>query len=540
MTDGVPRDPDRQQVPAQRPAGGGDPRPTRAVPVAGTVRRPEAPAGTVRPSGPPAETVRPPGPPAETVRPPGPPAAGTVRPSGPPAAGTVRSSGPPAAGTVRPSGPPAETVRPPGPPAAGTVRPPGPPATAAGRDPGPGDLASALARDGAGRSGTEPDGRASARLRAGAAGNGDGRTATSADPPAPPARAYDLAGEYATRGAIDPWSNQTPRPGGAGRSGGAAPPAPPAPPWQPRTVGGRSADASSDRSPIRYRVFPRSLLGITAMILSLSVGAAFSGVVLFSYYQYKLDQTNTNVNSLVKGYGSQFKNAEHQLQAAANLDKNQITNLLGPFQKLAAQGDVLAQLVKSAGPSVYLVVTTDQAGQPSVGSAFVVASTSSQSLLLTSYTTVQAATQTPAPQVQVQQGTARTTVTLRTWDQANDLALIVLNQGNLPVLHAAPASPAPSIGERVFALSGLGAAGGSISQGAVTEVSADGMEHNTPVNASYQGGPLLDSSGKVVGVTSLTYSPLNFPVSGVYFSPLLQAACQKVLSCPGGSISSSS
>ena len=311
----------------------------------------------------------------------------------------------------------------------------------------------------------------------------------------------------------DPWST-------------AYPPVAPAPP-------------PTQKVPLRRRVLPRTVLGISVMILSLAVGAAFSGVVLYSYYQYRLDQTNSRVNTLIQQYSTQFKNAESQLAAQAGQDRSQIQAQLAPLQQLEAQSATLATLVKAASPSLFFVHTLDQGGQASVGTAFVVASSATQSLLLTSYTTVQAATVIPGPSVYVQQGPISTLVTVRTWDPTYDLALIVLPKGQLPVLQPAPTSPAPAVGQRVFALSGEGTVGASISQGAVTDVSASGIEHNTPISAVYQGGPLLNAEGQVLGIDSLSYAPLGYASSNVWFAPYINSACAKVLSCPGGTISDS-
>ncbi|MBO0748187.1 MAG: hypothetical protein J2O47_07545, partial [Acidimicrobiaceae bacterium] len=62
------------------------------------------------------------------------------------------------------------------------------------------------------------------------------------------------------------------------------------------------------RIPLRRRVLPRTVLGTTALILSFAIGAGLSGVVLYSYYQYRLDQTNQRVNLLVNGYQKKFNN----------------------------------------------------------------------------------------------------------------------------------------------------------------------------------------------------------------------------------------
>jgi S1-C subfamily serine protease len=323
-----------------------------------------------------------------------------------------------------------------------------------------------------------------------------------------------------------------------------APPAP-APVPVPHDRGDRSdrkdrKDRKAERRGLRYRVLPRTLLGITAFILAFAIGAGLSGVVLYSYYQYRLDQTNTRVDTVVNGYKKQFANAEGDLAQAAAQAKSQIQAQLAPIESLAGDPAAQAALVKKLAPSLFYVRTLDANGEASVGTAFVISSNTTQSLLLTSYTTVAAATRSPGPTVYLQQGTTTTPVTVKTWDASNDLALIVLPRGNLPVLAAAPASPGPAIGERVYAISGLGTAGASISEGAISDVSASGLADTAPVGPQFQGGPIVNSSGQIVAVASRTFAPLGFTPAGVFYGPYLQAACSKVLACPNGSFSAAS
>ena len=42
-----------------------------------------------------------------------------------------------------------------------------------------------------------------------------------------------------------------------------------------------------------------------------------------------------------------------------------------------------------------------------------------------------------------------------------------------------------------------------------------------------------------MAVASLTYAPLGFTTSGVWFAPYVEAACNKVLTCPGGTLAGS-
>jgi S1-C subfamily serine protease len=268
----------------------------------------------------------------------------------------------------------------------------------------------------------------------------------------------------------------------------------------------------------------------------LAVGAGFSGVVLFSYYQYKLNQTNDRVNALISGYKKQFTTAETDLAAATAAAKASIQNQLKALQQVQASPATLAALIKQVAPSVYFVHTLDANGQASVGTAFVVSSNATQSLLLTSYTTVKAATTTPGPTVYIQQGSTSTPVSVRSWDPQYDLALLVLPQGGLRALPAATLSPAPQPGDGIYAVSGLGSAGASISQGTVIDVSASGITEDAAIGPAFQGGPLINQAGDVVAVASLTYSPYNFTSAGVWFAPYVEAACNQVLTCPGGTL----
>jgi S1-C subfamily serine protease len=286
----------------------------------------------------------------------------------------------------------------------------------------------------------------------------------------------------------------------------------------------------------RHRVLPRTVLGLAALILAASIGAAFSGAVFYSYYEYRLQKTNDKVNSLINTYKKQFDNARADLAAQQAAAKAEIDKELGPLRQLQASSDAVLALTKKVGPSMFFVHTLDSSGQASVGSAFAVTSDANQTLLLTSYTTVQAATKRPGPDLFLRQGGGDTKVTVWTWDEKNDLALIILPRGNIPTLSAAPTTPSPVAGDRVYAISGLGSLGASASPGSITDVSAVGLQHSAAVGQAFQGGPLVNTSGQVVGVASRSYAPLNFISDGVWFSPYVRAACERVLQCTGGGL----
>jgi len=110
---------------------------------------------------------------------------------------------------------------------------------------------------------------------------------------------------------------------------------------------------------------------MAAIVLSASIGAAFSGAILYSYYEYRLQKTNDRVNTLITTYQKEFQSATGDLANQANQAKSQIQNALGPLNELT--GAALVSLDKKLAPSVFFVSTTDQNVQPSVGSAFAIA-----------------------------------------------------------------------------------------------------------------------------------------------------------------------
>jgi S1-C subfamily serine protease len=286
----------------------------------------------------------------------------------------------------------------------------------------------------------------------------------------------------------------------------------------------------------RDRLLPRTALGLATIILAAALGAAFSGVLLYSYYSYRLQKTDDRVAALINGYKKTFANAQGDLAAQRDAAKAEIQKELVPLQSLRPDTAVIGDLIKKVAPSMFFVHTLDANGQAAVGSAFVIASDPDQSLLITSFNTVSAATKKPGPDLFVRQAQQDTKVTVFTWDEQNDLALIVLPKGNLAKLDAAPSTPPPVVGSRIFAVSGLGAQGASVVQGSVTDVSASGLQHSAGVGQQFQGGPLVNTDGQVIGVASRTFGPLNFVSDTVWFAPPVQLACNKILKCPNGTL----
>ncbi|MGI8664400.1 MAG: trypsin-like peptidase domain-containing protein [Acidimicrobiales bacterium] len=300
----------------------------------------------------------------------------------------------------------------------------------------------------------------------------------------------------------------------------------------------RAADADAPQAlPDRLRrLIPSTALGLAALIFCMGVASAFSGAVLYAYYESRQEATTNKVESFVGSFTEQLDNARKIVKDEGQQAKEQVQNQLDELQKFAASGTTLTQLAANAQPSVFFVSTLDGAGAPSVGSAFVVFSDAETSYLLTSFTTVAAGTQQPAPGIVLRKpGGDDMDATLYAWDPGKDLALLTVGRPNLPAL--AWADGEPKVGDRVFAISGLGSTGVAITQGFVADVSAQGVQHDAPIGTQFQGGPLLSSDGRVVGITSRAYAPLGFRPDSVWFAPLVRQSCDSVLRCPDGAAS---
>jgi S1-C subfamily serine protease len=292
-------------------------------------------------------------------------------------------------------------------------------------------------------------------------------------------------------------------------------------------------DAPKDRGfDWRGRVLPRSVLGITALLLAASIGAAFSGAIFYAFYQYRLDQNETAIDKYVEGFDKRLETAQKIIDNERDQARTAIKKDLEPLRQLAASGQTIDDIRKEVEKSVWLVDTRTEDGGPSVGTAFVVFADGEQSFLLTSYSTVSAATQQPGPGIELRKGDEKLGGELVTWEEGRDLALVSVRRGNLPRLAWSTSDPTIDPGERVFAVSGLGSQGTSITQGLVSDISIAGIQHDAPIGPQFQGGPLVNANAEVVGIASRTYAPFGFGPDTVWYAPLIRSACDKVLRCP--------
>lgn len=284
----------------------------------------------------------------------------------------------------------------------------------------------------------------------------------------------------------------------------------------------------------RHRILPRTVIGIATMLLAFAIGVGVSGAVLYAYYDWRLSQNEDRVGELSASLQHRLEDANEQLQRAQAAAVDAIREESRPLQALLEDTAAVSELTGRLDGKVWFVSTLDENGQASVGSGFIAASDESQSLLVTSYSAVAAATTEPAPTITVSADGEELTADLYNWDVDRDLALLIVPRGGLePLQWADQEEGASLVGQRVFVASGLGANGVALSPGLVVDQSAAGLQHTAAVGQAFRGGPVVDGHGRVVAIASLVYAPLNFAPGDVPFAVPVQQACERVLTCDG-------
>lgn len=184
--------------------------------------------------------------------------------------------------------------------------------------------------------------------------------------------------------------------------------------------------------------------------------------------------------------------------------------------------------------SLWLVSTRTEVGAAIEGSAFTVGSFGGQTLLLTSLSTVRAATRTPAPEISVSQGSRTVVATLWTWEESRDLALLTVSAGS-PSLTLGN-SAAVQRGDRIY----TGAPARAMTPGIVTAAAADGIEHNIVIDGLLEGSPIVNQRGEVVAMASAAYNPGGRGTTTVFVGVPIALACERVLRCGAGNTEPSS
>jgi S1-C subfamily serine protease len=285
------------------------------------------------------------------------------------------------------------------------------------------------------------------------------------------------------------------------------------------------------RRSVRFPIFTRSIL--LWMLIFALCGVAFGASGAFWWAHF-----NTEVNQLrddTRDFEQRAQGALSAIDAQRNEALRQIREVIKPVEGELAKINLI-KLAERFSPSVWQVTTRDEEGKPTTGTAFSVATLPDESLMVTSYSVVRAATLTPGPGVSIRKGSEEVTAELWAVDPERDLALLRVERGEIPVLEwASDDQQARALGTSVFAITAVGGNGASMSTGTVLDLSAAGIQHDAALAVWHRGGPMITPDGKVLAVASLSYNPIGIDGGAqIHFAPPVNGLCIRVLICGGG------
>jgi len=288
---------------------------------------------------------------------------------------------------------------------------------------------------------------------------------------------------------------------------------------------------SPGREKRRHRILPRTVIGICTMLMSVGIGAGLAGAGFYAYYDDRLADNEAQVAGFVETFDTQFTDAALAIEGQRDAALEDVRAELLPLEAYVADANGVSTLPDTAGPSVWSIRSLDDNGRATSGSAFAVVDHQGGTGLITQLDVVSASIVTPAPAVELVKGDRVIQATLWTWDEDNGLALIVTDQV-LPVLDIADAVEADLLlGRSVFALSGFGARGATASPGLMLDRSTQGLLHTAAIGPAFDGGPIVDGTGQVLGMTTSVVTPefgdINVAIDASVF-------CQRVLRCVNG------
>ncbi|HZS15550.1 MAG TPA: S1C family serine protease [Candidatus Dormibacteraeota bacterium] len=204
---------------------------------------------------------------------------------------------------------------------------------------------------------------------------------------------------------------------------------------------------------------------------------------------------------------------------------DQLRQRLEAVESAAAGITDTAALVRAVSPSVFEVRT-----DTGLGTAWVVTSAPGAASLVTNYHVIQSAYENGARVVTVVgEGTALPAQITRV-SPAADLALLTTAQ-SLPALGLA--SGTPSVGDAVVVVGSSVGLTRSVSTGIVSGFRSDGgrqlIQFTAPISPGNSGGPVVDSRGRVIGVTEAKI--VDTGVEGISFAIPVSTVCATVVSC---------
>jgi len=196
----------------------------------------------------------------------------------------------------------------------------------------------------------------------------------------------------------------------------------------------------------------------------------------------------------------------------------------------------VSAVAAACGPAVVLITTYEGGVEAALGSGFVVEAAGT---LVTNYHVIRGADRA---KVKFTDGRHFDVKGVYAFDAARDVAVLAIPGKNLPTLTLAD-SDGPAVGAAVVAIGNPRGFENTVSEGILSarrELEDDQpfLQHTAPISPGSSGGPLLDMTGKVIGVNTLVYQGqnLNFAVPSNFVKTMLEKRNLQELAAVSGSV----
>ncbi len=195
-----------------------------------------------------------------------------------------------------------------------------------------------------------------------------------------------------------------------------------------------------------------------------------------------------------------------------------------------AQSKSPRQIAQEVFPSVVLLVMQDSSGQPtSLGSGFVLR----DGIVATNHHVITGAASGYCRVVgKSMKYEIAGTIGI---DDTHDLAIVAVNGLKAPPLAVADSSQV-AVGDEVFAVGNPQGLEGTFSQGIISAVRRVGsdtiLQITAPISPGSSGGPILNNSGKTIGIAVATFTGgqnLNLAIPSSYLTALFASVSAEVL-----------
>lgn len=263
---------------------------------------------------------------------------------------------------------------------------------------------------------------------------------------------------------------------------------------------------------------------IPLFLMTALLGATMAGSLAVLYYGQRvseLESTTARARAQLDQVSEDVTVTAEEAQAAIEEQVRQVRESLAQGLPIGPPND----------SGVYAVSARHADGEVRVGSSFTIYSDASETFLVTNYRVVATDDGWALGGVELFLPDRTVSAAVHNFDRELDLAVLVVRGGPLPVLEWRPGDQRISRGDALYVAGIAGPGTAAIVEGKVTGVSETAIVPSLPLNEFLGGGPVLDASGKVMGIASLTYRPFGNVDGDLRYAVPVRALCRRLVRC---------